>query len=63
MDLKAMRVRLEAWKPGGYYFFLKMHARQQCCHKGREDDGNGIDTEAVKENKAIRRGIVTAERG
>ena len=59
MDLKSNEVRLER-KPEVGTIFLNAYQEGNNVVIKVGDDGNGIDTEAVK-NKAIERGIVTAE--
>lgn len=58
--LESNEVRLERGKPEVGTIFLNAYQEGNNVVIKVGDDGNGIDTEAVK-NKAIERGIVTAE--
>lgn len=58
--LESNEVRLERGKPEIGTIFLNAYQEGNNVVIKVGDDGNGIDTEAVK-NKAIERGIVTAE--
>lgn len=58
--LESNEVRIERGKPEVGTIFLNAYQEGNNVVIKVGDDGNGIDTEAVK-NKAIERGIVTAE--